>query len=118
MTPREAFKLGFLQKCAADGLSQEAVLARIRSAKLMAGDPKLLKEASVLGTALKTLATPIGGGLLTGGVLGLGGGALLANATNANYDADEAKKREELAEYQRALQAMKQLHERQQLGVE
>jgi len=117
MTPREAFKLGFLQKCASDGLSQDETLERIRNAKFMAGDEELHKRAGWLATALKTIGTPVAGGLLAGGALGIGGGALLANATATDYDSDEAKKREELAEYQHALKSMQELHERQNLGV-
>ena len=115
MTPREAFKLGFLQKCAADGLSDEDILERIRNAKFLAGDPELHKQASVLGNLGNV---GIGAALLAPPLLGMAGGGMLAHATNADYDADEAKKREELAEYQHALEAMKQLHMRQQQGVE
>ena len=117
MTPREAFKLGFLQKCAADGLTDDDILERIHNAKALSGDPELLKQATITWKMLKPILQTVGAGLATGGVLGVAGGGLLANATNTDYDVNEAKKREELAEYQHALQAMKQLHERQEMGV-
>ena len=112
MTPREAFKLGFRQKCAADGLSDEETLERIRHAKFMLGDEGLQKEAIWPSASngfdwSQWIAPPL---------LGIAGGGLLAHATNADYDVTEAKKREELAEYQRALKAMQQVHERQHGG--
>jgi len=100
MTPKEAFKLGFLQKCAADNLSEEEIIARVHQAKFMA------KQA--LGEGLMT--TGLGLALAAPPLLGVAGGALLSDATSQNYDINEAKRREELAEYQRALKAMQAMH--------
>ena len=117
MTPRQAFKLGFRVKCAEDGLSPDETLARINHAKLMLPAPELQKSAegwtdqvpglNAAASAAKWSA------LLGPPIAGVVGGKLLSDATGSNYDVGEAKKREELAEYQRALKAMQQLHAKQ-----
>jgi hypothetical protein len=109
MTPREAFKLGFLQKCAADGLSNEDILARIRHAKFLKTG-EWFPGQDALTTAAKV---GIGGAMVLPPLAGVLGGSLLADATSRDYNTDEAKKREELAEYQRALKAMQSLHAKQ-----
>lgn len=119
MTPREAFKLGFLQKCAADGLSREETLERIRHARLALMAPPAEKAAAVEDyvpgvEAIKSLlGKAFWPAMLAPPLLGIGAGALASDATSSNYDPAEAKKREELAEYQRALKAMQQVHARQ-----
>jgi len=120
MTPSEAFKLGFLQKCAAEGLSNAQILERVKHARMLRTLEKTAEGGS-LETYIPgydTLAN-IGKPLLYGALaappaLGVLGGAMLSDVTRKEYSPDEAKKREELAEYQRALKAMQQLHARQQ----
>lgn len=104
MTPREAFKLGFLQKCAADGLSNDQTIERIQHAKAMTKNASITDWPGYAITA--ALAAPP--------LLGVLGGATLSDATTHNYDAKEAKKREELAEYKRAVKAMQAMRLRQQ----
>ena len=104
MTPREAFKLGFLQKCAADGLSTDETLECIRHAKSM------VKDATITDWPGYALTAALAGPPL----LGVLGGATLSDATTRNYDTDEAKTREELAEYKRAVKAMKAMRLKQQ----
>jgi len=111
MTPKEAFKIGFLQKCAADRLTQEETLQRIVHAKFMLktgglGDVGLGALKALWGAAwpLALLAPPLAG---------MGAGAVLARAQDDTYDKDEARKREEISEYSRAVERLQRLQARQ-----
>jgi len=145
MTPKEAFKIGFLEKCAADGCSPKETLQRINHATA------IVKSADWVSSLKSMVAPLIGGGAgiageralggsgLAGGVAGasagtlaadwktmlpyllfappaagLGGGYALSQMQDDTYDADEAKKREEVAEYNRAIERLRKLQARQQ----
>jgi hypothetical protein len=102
MTPKEAFKIGFLEKCAKDGLTPEQTMMRIQHAKFM------LKAASAEKSAALwpwLLFGPPAAGML--------GGYTLASMQNDPYDSEEATKREEIAEYERALARLQKLQARQ-----
>lgn len=75
---KDAFKLGFLTRCAEEGLTGEALAAR-------------LKQASALTDGLgMMLGVPIGLGLAGGGAIGYG----LAKAHEPELDENEIKAQE------------------------
>lgn len=84
---RAAFARGFLQRCAEERLTKEAVLARIELAGHLkqASDPGLL--SSLTGTAL---GLPVLSGILGGGALGYG----LAKFTEPEADLAEVRAKE------------------------
>ena len=113
MTEKEAFKIGFLLKCAAEGLTVEQVESRIQQRA-----SSIKKEADLLGG----IATLAGRGLSLAGtvadkafwpamlappLLGIAGAYGLSRAQDDTYDVDEAKKREEIAAYRRAIDQLK-----------
>jgi len=117
MTPKEAFKVGFMHKCAADGLTPEQTMERIRHAKFMmkaAQTPILSDLVSAGGTAMKW-GIPLA--LLAPPVAGLGAGYTLAKMRDETFDKDEAMKKEEIAEYQRAVEKLRRLRDRQMRGM-
>lgn len=126
MTTQEAFKFGFLLRCAEEGLSSSAVARRVKLA-FDASTAAALPGAAV--GAVKDVggaAAGLGKGTLdafwrtwlgtalAGGAVGAGGGYLMANAMDDNVDPADARDAETLAEYQRAIQ---ELSRRRQLGV-
>lgn len=116
MTPKEAFKIGFLQKCASDGLSRTDTIRRIRDAKFMLVAQQLEKQGGGVGTAWnmgKDVAGALWPLLILGPAFGgMLGGKLLADAGAEDIDKDEMRKREQLAEYRRALMQMQMLNEK------
>lgn len=128
MTPKEAFKAGFLEKCAADGLDTAQAIQRVKHAKFMLAMGALEKTAAG-GTFTETVVSPvkdllsklISGGYVVGGVApplaGLVGGAMLAKAQETPYDPDEMRKREEAAEYELAVQQLQNIKKKQQAQV-
>jgi hypothetical protein len=107
MTDLEAFKFGFLLRCADEGLTAEQVQARI---KLAAGPAVaaaatgaglgLAKPALGLTKNLAGLSMLLGGAGLAGAAgLGAGGGYLAAKATEPDMDAEDAKMQELIAAY-------------------
>lgn len=112
MTNEEAFKIGFLMRCAEEGLVPESVAARIKQASLHKDANVLTSWVTGAGTAGAGIAKRFVGSLLNLGKLGLiaapplagvAGGYTLAKATQDDFDTDEARKRELIAEYQQAL---------------
>lgn len=98
MTDKEAFKFGFLLRCAQEGLTPEETRQRIeKTAALKRADfdPLAAMRSVGKGALLTALVAPPAVGAL--------GGYALATAHDDNYDVDEAKKEEELAEYYRAI---------------
>lgn len=84
-TDKEAFKLGFLTRCAEEGLTGEKLEARLAAVEA------LNKEGSTATNAgLALLGLPIGLGLVGGGALGYGAAKLQEPA----LDEDEIKARE------------------------
>ena len=104
MTPAEAFKIGFLRQCARDGCSGEQLQQRIKTANA------IVKEGnSVVSDLLKSLVSTGKLALIAGPpVAGALGGYALGRANNDDFDPEEAKKREELAEYYRATDMLRQ----------
>lgn len=126
MTDKEAFKAGFLEKCAVDGLSPDATLARIRHARLTYEIAVMEKEGAIAAPNPLSVA----GDAVTGGwkalwpllmaappVAGMMAGAGLAKMKNQDYDEDEARAQEELAEYHRALKEMQRIRAGQKLEI-
>ena len=109
MTEKEAFKIGFLLKCAEDGLTVDQVESRIQqrasSIKKEAGGWDLAK--SVLGGGInlagKVLDKAFWPAVIAPPLLGIAGAYGLSRAQDDTYDVDEAKKREEIAAYRRAI---------------
>lgn len=115
MTPKEAFKIGFLEKCAADGLTPEETLLRIQHAKFMI---KSADFATAIGNFMGNMGSAALPFILLGPPLaGAVGGALLAKAPNDAFDKKELRKRELIAEYQRALERMRAAQQRQAAGM-
>lgn len=84
-TEKDAFKIGFLTRCAEEGLNKDQVTARLA----------LLEKSAGWGEAMNSLATlsigvPIAGGLVGGGLLGYGA----AKMTEPNLSDDEIKAQE------------------------
>ncbi len=113
LTPQEAFKVGFLAKCAADGLTPDQTLAAVKSAA------DLFSKEAVVGTLLGKgidVAKGVGGGLarfglplalvappIVGGMAGYG----LAKATDiGETDVAELKDQELIDEYNRQTAAI------------
>lgn len=92
MTNREAFRFGFLLRCAEEGLNPDQTQQRVKQA--FYGAAKDL--GSTLWGGLKTM-----GGLgIAGGVgVGAAGGYLAAKATEPDADPEEAKLQELVATY-------------------
>lgn len=111
MTPKEAFKIGFLEKCAEDGLSNEQIMQRIQHAKFLMKVGPLEKTSNFFSGSLKAMLPLM---LLAPPVAGVAGGYGLAKLQDQKFDADEARRREELAEYRRALERLRRLRTRQQ----
>jgi hypothetical protein len=104
MTPAEAFKIGFLRQCAREGLSPTQLQSRIKTANAM------VKQSA--GSALQALGNLFSSAkwstLVAPPVIGALGGYALARANNDDFDPDEAKRQEELAEYYRATDMLRQ----------
>jgi hypothetical protein len=106
MNSHEAFKIGFLCRCADEGLTPEQTAVRIKQAAT------LPKQA---GFNPLTWGKPVGSGIdwlwqrakvpMVAGppALGVLGGYALSKAKADTFDVDEAKRDEELTEYQRAI---------------
>jgi hypothetical protein len=91
---KDAFKLGFLTRCAEEGLTGEALAARLsRVAEFNE------KTAGILGdlatAAGGAAALPVAGSLLAGGTLGYGA----AKLTAPKLDEDEMKSQELINTY-------------------
>jgi len=124
MNKQEAFKIGFLHKCAEDGLTPEETLQRVRTTRLMvkaAGPVPGLDAASRMGGAaigagadataslakailpLLLLGPPVAGGLAGYG---------LSQATNNPVDKSEMRKKELMAAYERAAAQLQRAQQR------
>jgi hypothetical protein len=98
LTPQEAYKIGFLVRCAEEGLSAEQTKQRV-------------KQANWIPTPISNLLTTLGKGGLFGALvapaaIGGIGGVALGKARDDDFDMEEAKKEEELAEYYRAIEQL------------
>jgi len=119
MNTKEAFKVGFLHKCAEDGLTPEQTFARAKKATAMmkvagAGAELLGGAKDVVGGAgslLWRLGLPAA--LLGPPAVGALGGYGIAQLGEETFDAEEAKKRELVAAYERASQQLERSKQRQ-----
>jgi len=109
MTEKEAFKIGFLLKCAEDGLTVEQVESRIQQRASL-----FKKEAGPWDTFTSILSRGVDAAgavadkafwpaVIAPPLLGIAGAYGLSRAQDDTYDVDEAKKREEIAAYRRAI---------------
>lgn len=102
LTDREAFRLGFLLRCAEEQLSPVQIRERIKAAAIENYLPGAGAAKTVAGLGL------MGGvaGLGLSAAAGAGGGWLAAKATEPDMDAEDAKMQELIAAYrQQAEQA-------------
>ena len=118
MTDKEAYKIGFMIKCAELGIDPE--VAAVNLVKY-AFDPlalisKLLGAGTnVAGTALKwAIPLGLGGSLLTGGAAG----HYAARATTPNIDIGEIKKDEETEAYETAIAKLRNNLRRRGVNVD
>lgn len=94
MTPQEAFKFGFLLRCAEEGLSPDEIADRIRLGITKQADiGKILGGVVSGGTNLAAL------GLAGSAALGAGGGYMAAKLTEPDADPAEAKTQELISAY-------------------
>lgn len=102
MDARTAFKLGFLTKCAEDGVSVEELQTRIKTADLL----------SSVGKAVFSLP----GALMLGALpVGFGAGYVAADALSTPTESVEDVKRKELLEaYRRATERANRVAQRMQ----
>ena len=97
LTAAEAFRVGFMERCAADGLSVAEIQGRIKQA---ASWPELLANYGAKGVGALLLAPPVLGGL--------GGYAAGRISGDESVDPAEIKKREMLAETRQQTQRLQQ----------
>lgn len=89
MTPKEAFKVGFMARCADEALTSEQMADRVKAASVKVGGISELLTWLGLGS----VAIPVAGGLL--------GGHLAARSLDDDSSVEAAKADELLGEYQR-----------------
>ena len=109
LNSREAFKAGFLKRCADAGLNQEETLSAIKQASAAMEKASYLPlvnwirknpAKSVAGYLGRKVALPL---LLFGpAAAGVGGAALYAKATDTDDTDVESARKEELADMYRA----------------
>lgn len=110
MTPREAFKFGFLLRCVDENLSDEETEGRIKLAATMMEKQALIPELA------KGLASIGYSGALLGlggaGIVGGAGGLLAAKMTEPDVSVDEQKAHELTQAYQVQAQRARQARAR------
>jgi len=105
LTSREAFKVGFMLRCADEGLSPEEAQLRIEKAASALSKPVWGGVGDFLSGGLRGLTTlgtflPIAGGAL--------GGYLLAKGKEEPVDEEDVKRQELINEYKRLTRAARQ----------
>lgn len=85
VTEKEAFRLGFLARCAEEGLVGDALNERIKQSSVGG----LLTDLATAGPAL-AFGVPAAAGLVGGGLVGTG----LAKFTEPNISEDDVKAQE------------------------
>jgi hypothetical protein len=93
LTPREAFKIGFVLRCADEGLSATETSERVEKAAAL-----LEKQAGLWDTTkgIGNLGWNIG--VIAPLAVGLGGAYMLHKATEDTVDVEDLRKRELIAE--------------------
>lgn len=96
ITPKDAFKLGFLTRCAEEKLTGDALDARLTKVALVSMSPLNFDIGKIMGSGAEAysslLAAPIAASILGGGALGVGAARLAAPRVD-----DEEMKAQELA---------------------
>lgn len=113
MTPREAFRVGFLLRCVEDGLTEEATLAKAAAVKTALIGEALDLGSKAMGAIGQAASVPldlaskgiglagqvapwaVGGAVLAGAPLGI----MAANMQDNPINADEVRKKELIATY-------------------
>ena len=100
LSPREAFRIGFLLRCADEGLAPQEAHERVKSAQA------IMKQAGIVGDVLghgKSLLSTGGAGLIALPLMaGVGGGYLAHKAVEDDTDIEDLRKRELIEELKRA----------------
>lgn len=96
VTPTEAFKLGFLQRCLERGLDPATVNALTTTL-----EEQPLEKRAEDGSLLSGLMTGAAAGLIGAAGIGAGTGYGLARLQDPGLDPDEVRKQEMIAEYRR-----------------
>jgi hypothetical protein len=115
ITPKDAFKLGFLTRCAEEKLTGDALDERLTKVALVSMSPLNLDVGKMLGYGTEAysslLAAPIAASILGGGALGMGAAKLVEPriddeemkaqelATTYRLYAEKAKNRKKLRQY-------------------
>ena len=97
MSPREAFKFGFLARCAEEGLTEAQVQERVKTAALR--KQALPGVSDLLGAAGWLAGTGAATAVLGGGLTGRVAGHTLARLQDPGYDADAIKRQELMSAY-------------------
>lgn len=91
---KDAFKIGFLTRCAEEGLTGAALSARLEKAAQF-DEKSAGVVADITNTGLTAAGIPLGAALLAGGGLGYGA----AKLTAPKLDEDEMKNQELINTY-------------------
>lgn len=113
MTAQEAFKFGFLLRCAEEGLTQAEICARIKVAQQ--GAPGLGTIGTLASTGLHGLKSLALLGLVGSAGLGAGTGYAAARMTEPDSDPEEAKLQETISTYQLFADAARRNAQRRRL---
>ena len=102
MTPRENFRLGFLLRCAEEGLDRDAIVERVKFASVMSNFVKMAGIGDLVNGGKFLAFSPLhawllgmGGSTLAGAGLGYGA----AKMQDQSVDPEEAKRQELMAAY-------------------
>lgn len=98
LSRNEAFKVGFLARCADEGLSDSAIASRVAAGHALMNKTGGIAD-SLKGLAQTAFLTAPMIGLAGSAGIGAGGGLLAAKLTERDVDADEFKKRELISQY-------------------
>lgn len=94
MTPQEAFKFGFLLRCAEEGLSPDEIADRVQFG--LAKQAELGKIVGGIASGVTNLGLL---GLAGSAGIGAGGGYMAAKLTEPDADPAEAKQQEMITAY-------------------
>ncbi len=104
LTARQAFKFGFLRRCAQEGLDEGNTQERLTKAASLAASfekqalpslRELLSPSTYAGVLFQPPVAALGAGASLGGL----GGYILAKAQEGTLDPEDAQKRELIAAY-------------------
>jgi hypothetical protein len=98
LTPSEAFQIGFLLRCADEGLDAVGVRTRVEKAASLIEKRALSLTEGALGLGGQGLNTALGLGIAAPIGLGVLGGYLAHKGTEDNVNEEDIQKRELIAE--------------------